>query len=535
MENALLNATNAGVIIVIASGNESLNFPGWPGKFASDPKYKGRIIIAGSLAQDDTMAPSSNKADTWGNYYISAPGVSVLADCDATSCWRISGTSFAAPHVAGAMALVLEAFPNLSVDDAIKVIMESARDLGSVGIDSVFGRGALDLSRAFSPLGTMSSQSSSGALISLNSFSAVSGIPYGDAFARSNLEAGIYDKFGRSFNLNLGSKISSAPVSQSNMRNSQYKMRTYNAAGADISWLESPKPAKAWGFNENPPLENKFAFTKDIAQIDGLGTISYSFSNLGNLPYNREILSNSGDAFGIFALQDSNNIQSLSLDAKNLKLSILGTKSDNLDFAMGRMTQTLQMFDAKWVFKYGVFGFEYGANNEIGSALGFKQTSNYGQVQAKTQFAGINSKFNLSDSLFLNARAQFAKPKDLMLGNIFTEIDPGIADAYEVSLEKYLGNGNLSFRVSQKLRMRSGSFALNLADPFTDWNSPMTYSMRKFSLAPDGREIKFMINRDIFTSQNANFSYGFEGIKEANHFKDAPDIFRIYFGGNLRF
>lgn len=47
----------------------------------------------------------------------------------------VSGTSFAAPHVSGAMALLLQAFPGLSPDELETALEQSALDLGPVGPD----------------------------------------------------------------------------------------------------------------------------------------------------------------------------------------------------------------------------------------------------------------------------------------------------------------------------------------------------------------------------------------------------------------
>jgi subtilisin family serine protease len=78
--------------------------------------------------------------------------------------WSASGTSFAAPHVAGALALMLDLFPNMTPQDALSALLVTATDYVSttpdfvsgvtagVGTDQVGGRGILNLARAFAPI-----------------------------------------------------------------------------------------------------------------------------------------------------------------------------------------------------------------------------------------------------------------------------------------------------------------------------------------------------------------------------------------------
>ena len=59
------------------------------------------------------------------------------------------GTSFAAPHVAGGLALLLSAYPDLDVGTQEQALINSAVDLGASGPDDMFGYGRLDLLAAF--------------------------------------------------------------------------------------------------------------------------------------------------------------------------------------------------------------------------------------------------------------------------------------------------------------------------------------------------------------------------------------------------
>src|SRR3546814_5496570 len=67
-----------------------------------------------------------------------------------------TGTSFAAPQVSGAAALLAQAFPNLTGAQIVDLLFSSAADLGVAGTDSTFGRGKLSLTKAFQPQGQTS-------------------------------------------------------------------------------------------------------------------------------------------------------------------------------------------------------------------------------------------------------------------------------------------------------------------------------------------------------------------------------------------
>lgn len=161
-EDALSRAVAAGLVVTASSGNDSAADPEWPARYAIDPRYMGALMAVGATDAGNVLASYSNKAGVAAQGYVVAPGDNVISSCDGTSCYRLSGTSFAAPHVAGALALLLQAFPNLTGRAAVDILFRTADDLGDPGVDSTYGRGLINLQKAFSPIGALSIASAAG-------------------------------------------------------------------------------------------------------------------------------------------------------------------------------------------------------------------------------------------------------------------------------------------------------------------------------------------------------------------------------------
>ncbi len=76
---------------------------------------------------------------------LSAPGVSILSTLPGGEYFPADGTSMAAPHVSGAVAVLRSINPALTVDELEAVLTLGAVDLGPIGPDDTFGAGRLDL------------------------------------------------------------------------------------------------------------------------------------------------------------------------------------------------------------------------------------------------------------------------------------------------------------------------------------------------------------------------------------------------------
>jgi subtilisin family serine protease len=147
-EAALARLVDSGAVVVIAAGNWQGAQPSYPARYAAEPRYAGGIVVAGATSYYGALTPWTNRAGAAKAWYIAAPGEWILTNCRGR-CALVSGTSFSTSYVAGAIALVMEQDPKLSGRDAVRRVLDSARDLGAAGVDDESGHGALDLGRVF--------------------------------------------------------------------------------------------------------------------------------------------------------------------------------------------------------------------------------------------------------------------------------------------------------------------------------------------------------------------------------------------------
>ena len=145
VEAALARAAASGAVIVAAAGNGGQAEPAWPARYASDSRFGEAILVAGASTIRGAPARWSNRAGPAAARFLLAPGENILVDCGKRWCFRASGTSYSVSYVAGALALLLDRYPDLSPRQAAARLLEGARDLGARGIDPAHGRGLLDV------------------------------------------------------------------------------------------------------------------------------------------------------------------------------------------------------------------------------------------------------------------------------------------------------------------------------------------------------------------------------------------------------
>ncbi len=143
LRDSINRALNAGLIVVAAAGNTysaSATFPAG---------YEG-VFSVSAIDETDKIADFS----ATGKIDFCAPGVDIYSTYINSGYSHMSGTSMAAPHITGVIALMLADLRNdmdndgiVSTKEVVNIICNCTEDIGTMGYDEIYGYGVLKVSK----------------------------------------------------------------------------------------------------------------------------------------------------------------------------------------------------------------------------------------------------------------------------------------------------------------------------------------------------------------------------------------------------
>lgn len=165
------------------------------------PEMRGHFInVVAWDSATGALAEYSNACGITANWCITAPGSNID-----TGASIANGTSFATPIVSAAVAVIREAFPYMTAPQITNLLFETARDLGTPGVDAVYGHGMLDLERATRPVGAPLVPIDGGAMQPLQTARVSGAIAHN--IMDANPKFAYFDKYGRAFDAKLSDVI----------------------------------------------------------------------------------------------------------------------------------------------------------------------------------------------------------------------------------------------------------------------------------------------------------------------------------------
>ena len=134
LQSAIRYAHENDVVMIAAAGNSGTSVVSYPAAYPE-------VIAVGATDDTDRKASFSNYGV---DLDLMAPGVSIYSTQGGSSYQYLSGTSAAAPHVAGVAAVMLSINPALTSGEVFSTLNSTATDIYMTGKDSTSGWGLVD-------------------------------------------------------------------------------------------------------------------------------------------------------------------------------------------------------------------------------------------------------------------------------------------------------------------------------------------------------------------------------------------------------
>ena len=582
LRSAVARAASAGVVVIVAAGNDGDSTeagvdPNNPDPFATGLRQAGagNVIIAGSVDKDNAFSAFSNKAGAEAGWFLSARGEKVCCvyengvlkiTTDSTGArfqYVFSGTSFAAPQIAGAAALLFQAFPNLTATQVVDLLLRTARDAGATGTDTTFGRGILDLNAAFAPQGT-TSIAGTAVPVPVGDTTGVTSTPMGDAGPRAgSIDTIVLDSYQRAYGFNLavglrGAQVQPklAPALESNSRNLSLAggkvalAFSVDATGriSKLPWTgqlrlsrEQAEQARVLAARAvmqiAPGRRIGFAFEQGadglVAQLQGREQPAFLIarSPLDDLGFGA-----TGQAS--FAVRESLGPWGLTVSAERgsaqaaARVNMAGLAGDRLPgVPASRVGLSLDR-------RFGDLDAALGASwlNERQSVLGARFHQAFGAGGADSLFLDASAGWQVSPGWRLGAawRSGFTRPH---AGGLVSAGSRLVSSAWAVDAQRigvFATDDSLALRVSQPLRVESGGLSLNLPVDYSYTTLSPIYGQRLLSLAPKGREQDVeLVWRGGLWSGTAMASLYYR--KDPGHYSSLPDDRGVAISWNRQF
>lgn len=524
---ALRNATQAGVIIVVSAGNDGpvATQPNYPGFLAGDPSISnGLLLIAGGLNADGTFNNRSNPAGTTNaaNFYLTAPGweinvpdfgapgplmdFQVCSDTLASSgpcasnMVRIQGTSYASPHVTGAIALLMSAFPGLTPQQVVTIILQSTDDMGAAGIDSQTGWGRLNVAKAFAPIGTVSAPVSGQSFeIESSTTLGMAGPAFGDGLSDDAGEWAMvgFDSFDRPYKVDLTVNWARAPAGPSIVAEAPRLWRTsrtpegvsFSLAAADSVAPDSLRTPLAREEIERPAvrIEGEIAAGLTLAfAADGVRAMDDAANEtVGHLGF-------------------VNSDQSLRLTRSLGNFASVSLLTERGEGRVGLMQERSERTAtaARAAFGTALAGFDvtYGRMVEEQGLMGLVWTDMFGETpRGEVRFAGFGAHYApVANWRFIanveTGAAELAQQGWISVGEPLRTSAFSLQAAYAATPDWFdlfgAGSAQWTLTLSQPMRVEAGTLNVSLPTATAYGRRSLSFETRAIDPTPSGREMR---------------------------------------------
>ncbi|HEY8595095.1 MAG TPA: S8 family peptidase [Devosiaceae bacterium] len=537
---ALGNFEKSGVVVFAASNDETAtsadvasSMPYFDSALASAwiTGINGYFEVDGSGAityAQRLSAPCAQMAELC----IAADGTTTGATSSGTDQYDTgTGTSFVAPQISGAVALVSEAFPSLSPSELANRLLASADNswFSRLGIaksgtvdfgngishdySSEWGMGTLDLAAALSPIGTLSITSSGASVYTaprtpLSSAGIVAPAAYGDGLktALSGRDMAAFDALNANFTINAGDLVGSGGISMIGRLSKIVPVVAPDGIAGLTGGINAPN-ALAFSTTTSAGLTARMALTDDV----------------GGFTHTPGAGAGSGSDASILSLADGALAAEASQQIGGLGLSVFAFTGGHANLDRG----AVEGAGAKLSLAAGAGTIDIGVSQiaERGALLGLSGNSAFGFGSAGSLGAidvGFEQALTPRLSIFGNAEYGVASAQGATTGLVSGMSSVGFSGfTIGAGLSDLAAAGDrLTIAATQPLRVETGAIALQLPVG-RDQAGNIFYDSVNADLTPSGREIDLSLGYDLPVEEATRLRLGMSYAIDAGHVRGA--------------
>ena len=562
IEDAMRDAAGEGKILVVAAGNDGGANPTLPARFVDNSGIAGLGIAVGSVDANDTISGFSNRCGDTANFCMVAPGERVDTTLPGDQFGQVTGTSFAAPLVAGSAAVVKAAFPGIGNRDVVDRLLSTAKDLGPAGTDAVYGRGRLDLNAALAPVGQLSvslSNSVDGASAPATSSQMSFDSSFSLGGASALLErAVVFDQQGFPFVADLNGNVdhrsrTTGIESFVSADRSMTSVTTTEMGSVAFSLSEQPESTdphrqefQASDTSLREEAEDpRISFRSDVS--DGIGVfVSLNGGSTTQLGLDQALASEDAAIFEqqtflapyerLAGLQSGGGaVYELDEDTKIGISSFVAADSDALTQMNMQKVELMHRTVGDIELRLG-----YGLLQEEGGIIGSAASGAFGaQTATDTQFANISLTAPITEDVSLfGAYSRGRSSTSTANGSVLSDFSNTVSEAFGAGLvvdDIFDDDDGLTLMVGQPLRVTSGAADVTVSVGRTEDGKVLKETVRA-DLSPDEREIATeMVYRTSLGEDGHDLTAGAFARFNPDHDPDAAPDFGIGLNYRLSF
>ena len=513
----------------------NVNTPSFYGNLAANnSNLAGKWLTVVALDSNNSIAWYSNGCGSAKDFCISAPGSSIYSTVDVNDSTETGnygtkqGTSMAAPHVTGAIALLKEQFPNLTPTQLVTLLTSTATDLGATGVDEVYGVGLLNLNAASTPSGMpyIAASNANRLQATTNNTYIRNSSAFGNAFDNSNFNVGILDSYNRAYvwnpiqesshNIKLNAsnflnqfqkeKISEAQVGSNSYFT--YKTNDENLVNYDelkFSYKEDDftQSIRILKNSENYYLDNKnqVSFPKFTYIYSNFDNIN-QFSNEIQLTNEIKILSN----FASGKTDENNKIREFSLSTKYTSNSFTS------NFSVGNIIEKDNFLGASFAGAYDL------------------------SDQTNSSYLSLNSENSITQNIIFNTSYLKMLSKNSFINSGFANISDVKSDKMEIGFifkNIFKKSDKINLNYKKPLAVISGSLDQSTIKGYNS-NGDYNSINETYSLVNNQRQETISIGYNSNLEENFNFFSTLHLTENWNNKKD-NDNYGILAGLKVNF